>query len=176
LTEGAASADRIIFGASSSNGTDTVKAFAAGTGADLAAIVNGDTSDNTSSGNATFETISVTEVAAGAAYGLSALTNTSDCDVYEFIDVNASNGDLSLSTTGSELLKLLSTSGTASGITLDGNGHKFYMIAYDNGNAYLYQGDGGGGSSTIDATEIKLVGIFESVSVGDFASGDFVIA
>jgi len=89
-------------------------------------------------------------------------------DVIALNSGNVANADLGAATDGTELLKYLATSGTASGITVNVPGAKAYLIAYDNGNAYLYHADAGIGDTTIDATEITLVGVFEGVAPGGF--------
>jgi len=78
---------------------------------------------------------------------------------------SAVSANLDAATDGTELLKYLATSGTASGITVATNGDKAYLIAYDNGKAYLYHADSGADTS-IAANEIKLVGVFEGVAAG----------
>jgi hypothetical protein len=87
---------------------------------------------------------------------------------------SADSANLDATTDGTELLKYLATSGTASGITVQ-TGTKAYLIAYDNGKAYLYHADSGV-NSTIDATEITLVGVFEGVAAGGFVPANVLIS
>ena len=47
------------------------------------------------------------------------------------------------------------------------------MIAYQNSNAYLYKVTDTG-DTNVTASEIALVGVFEGIAAGAFASGDFI--
>jgi hypothetical protein len=49
-----------------------------------------------------------------------------------------------------------------------------YIVAYQNGNAYLYEVTST--DANIVASEIALVGVFNGVAAGAFASGDFTVA
>ena len=76
--------------------------------------------------------------------------------------------------TGTELLKALSSTDTAStGITLATASDDFYLVAYQNGNAYLYMVTDTGDTNAT-ASEIALVSVFQGVAAGAFASGDFI--
>jgi Ca2+-binding RTX toxin-like protein len=180
LTEGTASADLVIFNAASTNGVDTITGFAAGAGADVVAIDATDTTfvadgvDGESDGDdAEFASSSLALVSGADAFNLNGSVVTGTADVIELETTLSSFGTLANATNGAELLKALSSTSTAAThITVEG-GDKFYLIAYQDSKAYLYHVDSADAEAT--ATDIALVGIFNSVTSGAFAVGDFVI-
>ena len=75
-----------------------------------------------------------------------------------------------------ELLKGLSSVNVATGsLTATTAGDDFYVVAYQGGNAYLYQVNNDANTAVI-ASEISLVGVFNGVAAGAFAAGDFTVA
>jgi hypothetical protein len=168
--------DKVIFSAAASNGVDTIKGFTVGANNDTIQLDKNDTTAPTTGVQAAWATHGVATVNNGAAYILSGgdigtesgAQTFADSDVIELIGGNDASADLDAATDGTELLKYLATSGAASGITVAGAGHKAYLIAYDNGKAYLYHAADSGGDSTISAGEITLVGVFEGVAPGGF--------
>jgi hypothetical protein len=90
---------------------------------------------------------------------------------------SAENGDLGASTNGTELMKALATGGAATGITVT-EGWKGFLVAYDNGNAYVYYADEADADddTTLSASEIALVGVVNNVAVGSFVEGNFAAA
>ena len=175
LTESTAAIDNVILETASTNGVDTIIGFASGAGVDTVTFQTADTTVATAAGAAAFETITPTLVTA-ATYNLGAAnaTTAAAMDVYEFIGANEANGDLSLVTNGTELLKLLGTQDSAAtSITTEANGDAYYIIAYDNGNAYMYLASAGADAITT-ALEITLVAVFNSTTAGNFAAGDIL--
>ena len=87
-----------------------------------------------------------------------------------------SNGDLDTATDGTELLKALSTSATAAAtqITVDSAGSA-YLVAYQDGNAYLYAIDAGAGNTAVVASEMTLVSVIEGITAGALGQGDFLV-
>jgi hypothetical protein len=161
--------ETVVFQAAASNGIDTIKGFTVGTtNNDIILLVNSDTTAPTSNNVAAFNQHTVGTVSNGSAYTAIA-TLFANNDVIALNSGNAANADLGAATDGTELLKYLATSGTASKITVNNSGEKAYLIAYDNGNAYLYHADSGN-DTNIDANEIKLVGVFEGVAPGGFVA------
>ncbi|MDG2422301.1 MAG: hypothetical protein P8N40_11435 [Gammaproteobacteria bacterium] len=112
--------------------------------------------------------------------GSATATNTNALDIVTLdtaVLANIANADLSLSTTGVELLKALVVAGagkTAASITLNNNNDKLYLAVDDGTNGYLYFVDtagGGAGNAIAQAAEILLVGTFS----GDADFGDIVV-
>jgi hypothetical protein len=178
LTETTAAIDNVILELAAVNGVDTITGFASGTaGVDTVTFQTANTTVATGAGAAVFETITPTQVTA-ATYNLVAANTlaTNAVDVYEFIGANEANGDLSLSTTGSELLKLLGTADSAAtSITVDNDTNAFFIIAYDNGNAYLYNAVDSATAGVLTlAADITLVAVFSGVTTGNFVTGDIL--
>jgi len=183
LTETTAAIDTVIFSAyaSSANGIDTITGFAAGTGVDLVKLVAASTSTTNaaqaSAGIADFAaSTNVTLVSTAAAFALTTGSTTAD-DIIEITATLSTNGTLSATATdGTELLKALSSTTTAStGLTVDTEGDNFYAIAYQNGNAYLYEINEGAGTKLAVAADIHLVGVFNGIAANAFATGDFTV-
>jgi hypothetical protein len=62
----------------------------------------------------------------------------------------------------------------AASITANAANDDGYLVAYQSGNAYLYQVTNDN-NTTIVAAEIALVGVFTGVAQGAFVSGDFTV-
>jgi Ca2+-binding RTX toxin-like protein len=179
LTETTAAIDNVILTASATNGVDTLTAFATGTGIDTITFVAADTTVGTTGAAGVFEAIAAVTLVTGATYDLTGdnTLTTANVDVYELLGTNASNGDLSQSTTGTELFKLLGTADSAAtSITMDNADDNVFLIAYDNGNAYIYNVQDQATGSTAIASEVILVAVVTGVAVGGFASGDLLAA
>jgi Ca2+-binding RTX toxin-like protein len=177
LTETTAAIDDVQLATAATNGVDTIIGFAVGTGIDTLSFATADTTVVTGAGAAAFETLTVTTVT-GATYDLAAANagSTATMDVYELLGTNASNGDLSLVTNGTELLKLLGTTDSAAtSITVDADLNKFFIVAYDNGNAYVYNAVDSATAGVLTlAADITLVAVVSGVAVGGFTAGDFL--
>ena len=62
-------------------------------------------------------------------------------------------------------------------INVSSDGDKGYIIAYNQGNAYLYHAaESVDADQVLAASDIALVGVFENVTVGSFVAGNFDIA
>ena len=136
-----------------------------------------DTSDATAAGSApVITTISTAAVADGEAY---ALGDTDTADIFE-LTVNDGSGDLSASTTGTELVKTLAGTGTDAAAITGKASTNFYILAYDTGaggenEAYLYY-VANDNNTAILAAEILLVATFEDgVAAGAFVAEDFIL-
>ena len=113
--------------------------------------------------NPKMASIGVSLVTGAAAYNIAGSSilaaATTAQHVLEIVVTLTSNGDLDTATDGTELLKALSTSATAAAtqITVDSAGSA-YLVAYQDGNAYLY---------AIDAVQVtqQLQGETTPVSV-----------
>ncbi|WP_284060408.1 calcium-binding protein, partial [Pseudomonas sp. NW5] len=115
-----------------------------------------------------------------ADYKMNLVGNT--LDVIALNDLDQDRADLSGATNGSELLKMFYTTASVSeGTSITSlqfetdvaeTGVALYLLAYDNGNAYLYRATG---DSYVQASDITLVGTFENVTTGAFVAGDFVM-
>ena len=172
-------ADTIVFSSSATNGADTIVGFKTGT--DKLKLVAADTTVS-GTGSAAFDADVGFSLATGAsaidltASGVLSLT-TATADVIEFAVTLTSNGNLDNATDGTELLKALSTSSSsaATGFTTT-SAAKFYIVAYQNGNAYLFNASAGTGDTTVSASEITLVGKLTGITAGSLVAGDFLVA
>lgn len=180
LTETTAAADTVVFATTANNGIDTITGFQAGAGAttDKAKLVAAATTNAAQdvAGVADFAAISVALTSGAQAYVLGASTATND--IIEITTALSSFGNLGAAgvVDGTELLKALSsTNVAASSFTTSTAGDDFYLVAYQNGNAYLYQVTDAGLDTTVVAADIALVGVFNGVAAGAFAAGDFTV-
>lgn len=179
LTETTAAADTVVFAlTAAANGIDTITGFAAGTGADIVGLVAAATSATTAGGAAAaFAASTNTTLTAGpVAFELTGATPTNTFDVIEITAILSSFGNLSAAgvVDGAELLRALSSTNVAAGsITSEANSN-FYLVAYQGGNAFLYQVTNNADTAVV-ASEIALVGVFNGVAHGAFAAGDFNI-
>jgi Ca2+-binding RTX toxin-like protein len=66
---------------------------------------------------------------------------------------------------------------TASGITTAANGHKFYILAYQNNDVFLYTADPGASNNLVAASEINLVMHITGpdTAVGALTAADFIM-
>ena len=183
LTESTAVADNIILTASDTNGVDTITGFAAGGGADTVTLVAADTKVGTGTGSAVVGSANAALVAGAAIWdGTSAKFDVDTHDVGEIETTLSANGDLDKAgvTDGTELLKALSSNTTAStGIKTNAGSaaatDDMYILAYQDGKAFLYNAIDTSGNGNYEASEITLVGIFEGITANLFATGDFLI-
>lgn len=170
--------DTIVFNSAATNGQDKIIGFKTGT--DKLAIQAADTTATTTTGNAAAVAgdVAGSLVTSAANFDLAAVTDTTGSDVIELSLALTSNGNLANAIDGSELLKALSTSATAAatGLIVDTNADKFYLVAYQAGNAYLFHVDAGVGDNVAVANEIKLVGTLEGITAGSLVVADFAIA
>ena len=184
LTETTAAVDTVVFATAAIggnvNGLDTITGFQAGAGTttDKAKLVAAATTNAAQdvAGVADFASVSVAQTSGAQAYVLGASTATND--ILEITTTLSSFGNLGAAgvVDGSELLKALSsTNVAASSFTTSTAGDDFYMVAYQNGNAYLYQVTDAGADTTVVAADIALVGVFNGVAAGAFAAGDFTV-
>lgn len=167
--------DTIVFNSAATNGQDKIIGFKTGT--DKLAIQVTDTTAN--AGVFTVEgDVAGSLVTSATAFDLAAVANTTASHVIELSLALTSNGNLANAIDGSELLKALSTSATAaaSGLTVDANADKFYLVAYQAGNAYLFHVDAGATSNVAVANEIKLIGTLEGITAGSLVAADFASA
>ena len=127
-----------------------------------------------------FESLTITEADADASFLLTAATlATSAVDVIELIGTDASHGnletDFDTNGNGTELLKLLSSSGTAASITMDVKTDKVYLIAYDNGAAYIYHIDATTDAVAQVAADILHLFKLDGVTEGALVAADFLM-
>jgi len=127
-----------------------------------------------------FESLTITEADADASFLLTAATlATSAVDVIELIGTDASHGnletDFDTNGNGTELLKLLSSSGTAASITMDVKTDKVYLIAYDNGAAYIYHIDATTDAVAQVAADILPLFKLDGVTEGALVAADFLM-
>jgi S-layer protein len=179
LTETTAAIDTIVFEDRATNGIDTITGFAAGAGIDVARLLEASSTIGAGAGTgAEFDAVSVALTAGAAAYvigaGAGALT-TATAGIIEITTTLGAFGNLGLTgvVDGTELLKALSsTNVAATQLTAAGADNDFHLVAYQNGNAYLYQVVNDA-NVNVTAAEIHLIGVFNGITAGAFATGDF---
>ena len=147
---------------------------------DVLKLATEGSTEGTAAGSApVFATITVSEVAANATYNLGAVGDTTNTDVFELIGTDASHGnletDFDTGGTGAELLKLLSSSGTAASITNDVKTDKYYIIAYDNSAAYVYHVDGTTDAVAQVAADILPIFKLDGVTADALVQADFLM-
>lgn len=87
-------------------------------------------------------------------------------------DVGGTADVLSSDLTGANLLANLGGALTVAATT-----DKGYIVAFDNGNAYLYYvAEGGDADTTVAAADIALIGVIEGAAIGSLGAADFVLA
>ncbi|MDD3855522.1 S-layer family protein [Sulfurimonas sp.] len=170
--------DTVIFAAAgAANGYDTIIGFNT---ADKLTF-NNDTTIGTTGGAAVVDYTAVALVAGAAAVDISGVLGggvlvTATADVVEITTTLSGNGDLSLGTDGTQLLKSMSSTTTAATqFTASAIGDAFYMVAYQGGNAYLYFADAGADAAVV-ASEITLVATLTGVTAGTLEANDFLMA
>jgi hypothetical protein len=168
LTETTSANDVVFLSAAANNGVDTIVGFAV-TADDIAINY-----EDTTGGDVDYAIVDTALVTAGAAYSLAADGDAADT-VYEITTTLDSDVTLSASSDGSDLLQALSSDDTAAGsLTLDQALDNGYIIAYQNGNAYLFYFNEADGATSVDADEISLVGVIQGVTAGSLAVGNFI--
>lgn len=169
--------DIVVFSAVADNGSDTIKGFKSGTD-QLNLFGQGETTVTTGTGAAVVDFFATALTAGASAYVLGAGTGgktTNDADVIVISTTLSSNGNLALGTDGTELLKALSSTSTAATqITANTADNDFYLVAYQNSNAYLYQVTNDNDKAVV-ASEIKLIGTLEGITAGSLAAADFLV-
>jgi hypothetical protein len=169
LTETTSAVDKVTMAAT--NGIDTIKGFNSAKD-----VINLEGSLLTSdiAGASIVVTSSVALTSGAAAYDLSGAVAAGD-DVIIIGTALSTFGDLDVGTDGTQLLKSLSsTSTSATQITTDSAG-KSYILANQDGNAYLFAANAGAGNTAIVASEISLVAVIEGVGVGEMTAADFAV-
>jgi hypothetical protein len=157
------------------NGKDTITGFKVGT--DDLSFAAASTTIATTAGAAVHDTISVALLSTAGAFtlGTGAGTKTSStADVLELTTTLSSNGDLDLAVNGAELFKALGSTSTsaATQLTVQAAADKFYLVAYQDGNAYVYYANAGA-DTAVTVDEIQLVGVLNGITAGTLDAGDF---
>jgi Ca2+-binding RTX toxin-like protein len=175
-------ADVINFTGVGTNGQDTITDFIVGT--DTLGLVAADTTAGTAGGaNAVVEDEAAPAANGnGTTYDLAAVlaANTNAVDLVTLdtaVLTNLANANLAISTNGTELFKALVAAGvgnTATSITVDNNNNKFYIAVDDGTNGYLYHVDSDG-NQFVQATEITLVGTFNSALIDGVVAAQTVM-
>jgi len=147
---------------------------------DIIKLATEGSTEGTAAGAApVFATISIAEVAANATYNLAGVGDTTNTDVFELLAVDEGNGnletDFDTNGNGTELLKMLSSSGTAASITNDVKTDKYYIIMYDNDAAYIYHVDATTDATAQVAADILPILKVDSVATGAFVQADFLM-
>ncbi len=104
--------------------------------------------------------------------------NTTAADLFAFnFDNTEDDVNLANSTNGAALLDGLNAANGSAALNTSARGGAGYIVAYDNGNAYLYRFNAGA-NSAVAANEIALIGILDSstaIGVGALNANHFVL-
>jgi len=160
---------------------DTITGFQAATtgavGVDKIRFTNADTTLNESTGGAVvLEELTPTLLTTGGAYDLATAlnANTNAVSVVELKGLSSA-ANLDLADNGVELFKGLGVAGqAATGLTTDNASDKFFIVAYDNGNAYVYHATAASSSVAVD--KVVLVGTVTGVAEGALTVDNFAFA
>ncbi|NYT83423.1 hypothetical protein H0A70_18230 [Alcaligenaceae bacterium] len=138
---------------------DVVTGFDAGASGDVIRLAVGDTTAGTAAGAA----IAVQE--ANSNTGNIVFNNNNDVLELAF---NLAGNTLAADGTGAALVGAVGT------LTATAAGDTGYIVAYQNGNAFLYHFNSGA-DTAIAAAEINLVGTFNGVDVGALQASNFLL-
>jgi hypothetical protein len=104
--------------------------------------------------------------------------DTTAADLFAFnFDNTEADVNLANSTNGAALLDGLNAANGSAALNTSATGGAGYILAYDNGNAYLYRFNAGA-NSAVAANEIALIGILDSstaIGVGALNANHFVL-
>ena len=147
---------------------------------DIVKLDADDTSDGTAVGAVpVFATLSTAAAAEGAA-GIAGTPNSDAFDVLEITVSNNANVDMETDFadggTGASLIKNIGPANdeTATGITVTGT-HKFFIIAYDGGDAFIYAASNAAGNNLLVAAEITPIAKLTGVAEGALVAEDFLL-
>lgn len=157
---------------------DTITGFQAATtgavGVDKIRFTNADTTLVESGSQAiVLEELTATLLTSAGAYDLATplTANTSAVSVVELKGLSSA-ANLDLADNGVELFKGLGVAGAAAAeLTIDNASDKFFIVAYDNGNAYVYSAVGA--TSKVVSTGINLVATIVGVAEGALTVDNF---
>lgn len=164
-------------------GVTTIVFNDGGAGAGISAAVDRDVVTGFSTVNDIIQ-LDTTQTTAGTLPGANAIVqavgaagavafNTAVADVLALnFDMGGASSVLGSDLTGAALLANL-----GGALTVAADGGVGYIVAYDNGNAYLYTATDtvDAGNLDVAAGEIALIGIFNGVAVGALAAANFTI-
>jgi len=177
LTETTAAIDEVIMGSTAASGVDTITGFSAGAGVDVMSLVDTETTANSGdAANAVFDLAAdaTALVTSGAAFALTA--STAADGIIEITTTLDTDVSLSASSTGADLMQALSSDATeAASITVNTADNDGFIIAYQNGNGYLWDFTNDNNTAVL-SSELTLVAVFEGIAAGAFAQGDFIVA
>jgi hypothetical protein len=144
--------DTVTIGVTAAANRDLISGFTAGNGGDILNLIG---------------TIASTDAATVITGTAASITLADAKEIYEYaFEATANSADLDASLTGSELGKAFS-SGTALTTLTASSAETGYIVAYDNGNAYVYYFDAGSGDTTVTlSSEVALVAVITGVAVG----------
>lgn len=148
---------------------DTITGFQAGVGGD---ILDVGTLNATLIANDGVGAVDFREVTA-ASTGFTFLAANL---VVEFA-FNAANNSANLAaagvTDGAELFKAIANEGSSIASITTASAQTGNIVAYQNGNAYIYAFDAGAGDTSLIASEVALVGVVNNVAVGALTHDNF---
>ena len=139
-----------------------------------------DTSDGTAVGALpVFATLS----SAAAAEGAAGIAGTPNSDAFDILEITVSNNanidmeaDFADGGTGVNLIKNIGPANdeTATGITVTGT-HKFFIIAYDGGDAFIYAASNAAGNTLLVPAEITPIAKLSTITDGALVAEDFLL-
>jgi len=126
--------------------------------------------------NTTFQTLAISQLTAAGTYSLTAAVDTDGVHILELTGGNETTADLATdwgaAESGAELLKLLGVAGqAATSITVDAD-DDLMILAYDNGDAFLYNVEPGNADGVAVVGEITPLVWFDSTA-GTIVNGAF---
>jgi len=152
---------------------------------DVIKIAAANTTVATAAGSApVVATLSHTAAAANATIDLTAANKTSVAtNAMDILELTAANlpgsGNVTGIKSGADLFTALSNNDAAAiaGLTV-ADGAKFYILAYDENNAYLLHADAGAGNGTVVAGEVNLIAMIDNagnITAEAFVAADFIL-
>ena len=150
---------------------------------DVIVLEGSETTVTTADGAApVFATLSTAADAGANPAAIAGSPNINTFDVLEITVSNNANVNMSAdfadgTGTGANLVKNIGAANdeNATGITVNTAAHEFYIIAYDQGNAYIYHANNANGNNIILPAEISAVATVTGVTAGAFVAEDFLL-
>lgn len=148
---------------------DTIIGFTAGVGGDILDVGTLNATLSTNDGVGAVDFREVTAASTGFTFLAANL-------VVEFA-FNAANNSANLAaagvTDGAELFKAIANEGSSIASITTASAQTGNIVAYQNGNAYIYAFNAGAADTSLAASEVALVGVVNNVAVGALTHDNF---
>ena len=166
LTKGGTDIVRVATAAAN---RDTINGFTAGVGGDILDVGTLNATLTANDGVAAGDFREITAASTGFTFLAANL-------VVEFA-FNAANNSANLAAAGvldgAELFKAIANEGSSIASITTATAQTGNIVAYQNGNAYIYAFDAGVGDTALAASEVVLVGVVNNVAVGALTHDNF---